>query len=65
MKKKSAPKKCPKEETRGRPGRPMPEPIPDTPENIMKALISTPHKKRDEWDFMREVPEQERKKIVE
>ncbi len=58
------PKKRRKEETRGRPGRPMPESIPDTPENIMKVLVNTPHKKRDEWDFMRNVPVSERKKLV-
>ena len=45
-------KKRPTAETRGRPGRPMPEPISDTPENIMRALVSTPHKKPEEWDFM-------------
>ena len=53
------------EETRGRPGRPMAEKIPDTPENIMRAILGTPPKKRDEWDFMREVPAQEREEIVE
>ena len=58
-------KKRPQEETRGRPGRPMPEPIPDTPENIMRALVSTPHKKPEEWDFMQDVSMSERKKIVE
>lgn len=43
------------EKARGRPVEyPMPEPIPDTPENIMKALLGTPPKKRDEWRFVRE-----------
>ena len=50
---------------RGRPGRPMAEPIPDTPENIMRALVNTPHKKPEEWDFMKELPESERKEITE
>ena len=59
------PKKRRKAETRGRPGRPMAEKIPDTPENIMRALVNTPHKKREEWDFVREVPESERKKMTE
>ena len=36
----------------GRPGLAMPEPIPDTPENVAKAILSTPPKKRDEWKFM-------------
>jgi hypothetical protein len=30
----------------------MPEPIPDTPENIAKAVLFTPPKKRDEWKFV-------------
>ena len=44
------------EETRGRPSRPMPEHIPDTPENIMRILVGTPPRKRTEWDFMRQYP---------
>ncbi len=40
---------------RGRPVTyPIPEPIPDTPENIMKAILATPPKGRDEWKFMQE-----------
>ena len=32
---------------RGRPvEKPMPEPIPDTPENIMRALLATPPEAR-------------------
>lgn len=31
---------------RGRPPLPMPEPIPDTPENVMRAWVSTPPLKR-------------------
>ena len=38
---------------RGRPSRPMPEPIPDTPENVAFALMNTPPKKQDEWDYMK------------
>ncbi len=38
---------------RGRPVKyPLPEPIPDTPANIMKAFIKTPPKKRGEWKFV-------------
>ena len=38
---------------RGRPGRyPMPEPISDTPENIMKAILRTHPTARDGWRFM-------------
>ncbi len=36
---------------RGRPPRQMPEPIPDTPENIMRAILSTPPKKDSEWEY--------------
>ena len=32
----------------------MPEPIPDTPENIARALLTTPPKKEDEWDYIKE-----------
>ncbi|MCY4393605.1 MAG: hypothetical protein OXC10_00500 [Rhodospirillaceae bacterium] len=40
---------------RGRPvERPMPDPIPDTPENIMRALLETPPKRDDEWDYLKE-----------
>ena len=40
---------------RGRPVEyPMPEPIPDTPENIMKAILATPPTARDGWRFMRQ-----------
>ena len=40
---------------RGRPARPMPSQIPDTPENVARAVLSTPPKKRDEWEFMRKL----------
>ncbi len=30
----------------------MPEPIPDTPENIMKAILATPPRKREDWKFV-------------
>ena len=30
----------------------MPEPIPDTPENIMKAILATPSRKREDWKFV-------------
>lgn len=40
---------------RGRPvEHPMPESIPDTPENIMKAFLDTPPRKRGEWRFVKE-----------
>ena len=30
----------------------MPDPIPDTPENIAKAVLTTPPKKPHEWKYM-------------
>ena len=33
----------------GRPSLAMPEPIPDTLENVAKAILSTPLKNRGEW----------------
>lgn len=42
---------------RRHPGRPpiykMPERIPDTPENALRALLNTPPLRRDEWEYMR------------
>ena len=35
----------------GRPPKPMPESIPDTPENVAKALLTTPPKKQTEWKY--------------
>ena len=37
----------------GRPPRPMPEQIPDTPENVARALRNTPPKRKDEWDHIK------------
>ena len=37
----------------GRPPKPMPTHIPDTPENIAKAIMQGPPAK--EWDFLKEV----------
>jgi len=43
------------EKPRGRPVKyKLPEPIPDTPENIARALLATPPKRRDEWRHIRE-----------
>ena len=40
---------------RGRPiEKPIPEPIPDTPENVAKALLTTPPKKESEWRYDKE-----------
>ena len=52
------------DDTKKKRGRPvqheLPEPIPDTPKNIMRALLKTAPRKDDEWKFMRE--RQERSK---
>ena len=34
----------------------MPEPIPDSPENIMRAVLSTPPKTEDEWRYLIDNP---------
>ncbi len=40
---------------RGRPVEyPLPEPIPDSPENIARALLATAPKKRTDWRHVRE-----------
>ena len=31
----------------------MPDPIPDTPENVARALVTTPPKNDDEWECLR------------
>ncbi|MDE0555704.1 MAG: hypothetical protein OXI24_15900 [Candidatus Poribacteria bacterium] len=49
----------PKEETKeprpkrpvGRPPLELPDPIPDTPENIARVVLNTKPKKRGEWRF--------------
>ncbi len=39
---------------RGRPVQyAMPDPIPDTPENIMRALLSAPPRRENDWDYSR------------
>ena len=39
---------------RGRPvTRTMPQPIPDTPANVLRALLTTPPKKRLEWEYLK------------
>lgn len=38
----------------GRPPLPMPEPIPDTPENVARAILSARPKPKGEWRYLRE-----------
>ncbi len=33
---------------------PLPEPIPDTPENVAAALMSSPPRKPDEWRYQQD-----------
>ena len=37
----------------GRPPKPLRPPIPDTAENIMKAMVKTPPKQRRDWDYLK------------
>ena len=40
---------------RGRPiEKTIPAPIPDTPENIAKAILGTPPKKNDAWGYLKQ-----------
>jgi len=34
--------------------KPLPEPIPDTPENVMRAILATPPRKDEAWRYLRE-----------
>ena len=43
------------ERRKGRPAkRAMPDPIPDTPENVMRAIVNTPPKSEDEWRYLQD-----------
>ena len=47
------PKRLTKAKKAGRPPTlTMPEPIPDTIENVMDAVLTTPPKKRNEWKYL-------------
>ena len=47
-----------KKKPRGRPPLPMPEQIPDTPENVARLLMITKPKKDNEWRYLKEHKEQ-------
>ena len=34
----------------------MPEQIPDTPENVMRALINTSPKRKQDWKYLKKKP---------
>ena len=42
-----------KKAKRGRPPNPMPEKIPDTPENIANSLMSSPPKSKEDWAYLK------------
>ncbi|MCY3956459.1 MAG: hypothetical protein OXF47_10785 [Nitrospira sp.] len=37
----------------GRPALPLPDTIPDTPENVAQAILSTPPKATENWQFLK------------
>ena len=37
----------------GRPHLPMPDPIPDDLENVMRALVDSPPVNPDDWDYLK------------
>ncbi len=42
---------------RGRPvEKPMPEPIPDSTENVLRALVTAPPRGEHEWDYLKREP---------
>ena len=46
---------CDKKSSRnpvGRPSKPMPPSIPDTPENVAKAILFSPPKREQEWKYL-------------
>ena len=53
-KKKEARKRTPARNVGGRPARPMPELVPDTPEAIARACMAGPPKKPKDWRYASE-----------
>lgn len=44
-----------KKRSRGRPvEKPLPTPIPDTPESVARALLTTPPKGEGDWDYLKD-----------
>ena len=43
----------------GRPPKPMPDQISDTPENVALALMTSPPRKPDDWEYLRQAPKAE------
>ena len=41
---------------------PMPDPIPDTPENVARVLMTTKPKRHDEWEYLKNQSELDKDK---
>ena len=39
---------------RGRPAKPMPDAIPDSPESVARTLLFSPPKEGGEWEYLKE-----------
>ena len=54
----------PSTKKRRRPGRAvvnvMPDPIPDTPESVLRAVLAMPEMKRDDWRYMQNMQQRSR-----
>ena len=47
----------PPQRPRGRPfTHSMPDPIPDSPQNVARILMTTPPPKESEWQYLRDAP---------
>ena len=45
------------EHKRGRPvEKPVPDPIPDSRENVLRTLVTAPPRRDDEWDYLKRGP---------
>ena len=40
----------------GRPPKPLPEPIDDTPENVARALLGSLPKRKQDWRYLKDKP---------
>ena len=40
----------------GRPPKPLPEPIDDAPENVARALLGSPPKRKQDWRYLKDKP---------
>ena len=55
----------PQKRGRGRPvERQWPEPIPDSPENIARALMAGPPKAEDDWEYLKKHRNRNKKELT-